>query len=114
MVKPSLNTPSSTGADSSLLDRPIEHLQGIGPKRARVLQDAGINILEDLLYYFPRRYLDRSTVTRIEDLKADTETTVVAQVARYGLKRGRRVRFILIVSDGTGYLSCVWFSRISY
>ena len=114
MVKTPLNIPSSTGADRSFLDRPIEQLQGIGPKRARTLQDAGIHILEDLLYYFPRRYLDRSTVTRIEDLKADTETTVVGRVVRYGMKRGRRVRFILIVSDGTGYLSCVWFSRLSY
>ena len=34
----------------------IQYLKGIGPKRAKSFTARGVNTIEDLLYYFPRRY----------------------------------------------------------
>ncbi len=101
-------------ADTHFFEQPIEKLQGIGCKRAMALQEVGIQTVGDLLYYFPRRYLDRSTVSKIAELRPDQQATVVGRVIGFGLKKGRRNRFILSVSDGTGYLYCVWFSQLSY
>ena len=47
----------------------IRYLKGVGPKKAEFLHRAGIATVEDLLYYLPRRYEDRSKFTLIKDLK---------------------------------------------
>ncbi len=103
-----------TTAEKTVLDATVDRLQGIGPKRAAALENAGIYTIGDLFYYFPRRYLDRSTVTPIAKLKEDQEVTVVGKVINMGMKRGRRNRFILVIGDGSGFLHCVWFSRLVY
>ena len=101
-------------AKKSLLDQSVERLTGVGPKRATALGKVGLNTIWDLLYYFPRKYLDRSTVAQIHQLKADQEVTVVVRVERMGVKKGRRNRFMLICSDGRSFLTCVWFSKLQY
>ena len=101
-------------ATNNALEWSVDRLQGIGPKRVAALQNAGVYTIGDLLYYFPRRYLDRSTVTPINKLKADQEVTVVAKVIQFAVQKGRRSRFILVVGDGTGFMHCVWFSRLTY
>jgi len=92
----------------------VQYVKGIGPKRAALLRGAGVETVEDLLYYFPRRYLDRSNICKIGDLRPDQIVTVVARVFSAEVRRGRRNRFMLLVSDGTGFLTCVWFQGISY
>jgi len=100
--------------EKSPLDQPVNRLAGIGEKRAAALQQAGISAIGDLLYYFPRRYLDRSTVRRMTEVRADQEVTVVGKVAQMGVQKGRRSRFVLTVGDGTGFIQCVFFSRLPY
>ncbi len=91
-------------------DTPVQFVKGVGPARAEVLDDAGIQTIEDLLYNFPRRYLDRSTISPINKLKVDQEATVVGKVMAKGLRRGRkRQYFELVVQDKTGILKCRWF-----
>ena len=94
----------------------VQFLKGIGEKRAAALKEVEVHTVLDLLYYFPRRYLDRSHITKIKDLQEDQVATVVAKVRFAGVKGGRggKKRFILGVSDGTGQMSCVWFSRVEY
>ncbi len=96
------------------LEWPVDRAAGIGPKRVTALQNAGVYTIGDLLYYFPRRYLDRSTVTPINRLKPDQEVTVVAKVMQFTVQKGRRSRFVLLVGDGTGFLHCIWFSRLTW
>ena len=47
------------------LATPISSLKGVGPRREQVLNDHGIYTVSDVLYYFPRRHLDRTTITPI-------------------------------------------------
>jgi ATP-dependent DNA helicase RecG len=96
------------------LDSPVQYVKGIGPKRADVLEKIEIRTVEDLLSHYPRRYLDRSNVTRIKDLRPGETVTVVAQVQSGGVRKGRTTRFSLIVSDNTGFLECVWFKGGAY
>lgn len=96
------------------LSTPVQFLKGIGEKRAAKLKDTGVETIFDLLYYFPRRYLDRSRITKIKDLKPGDPATVVGTVQFFGVKKGRRNRFELVLHDGTGFLTCVWFHRLAY
>ena len=99
--------------DPSVLDTDIEHLPGVGERRAEPLRKAGVKTYRDLLRYYPRRYLDRSTVTPIRDLAEGMgAVTVVGTVTAKGLVPGRggRSRFELRVMDESGgTLKCVWF-----
>ncbi|MFQ5753792.1 MAG: ATP-dependent DNA helicase RecG, partial [bacterium] len=103
-----------TASNENILNTSVQFLKGIGEKRARCLQKVGVETILDLLYYFPRRYLDRSQITKINELKADMMTTVVGKVQFCGIKMGRRKRFILVIFDGTGFLNCVWFNRVEF
>ncbi|MDP6628364.1 MAG: hypothetical protein QF418_01830, partial [Candidatus Marinimicrobia bacterium] len=44
---------------------PISTLKGVGSRREKVLNNHGISTIHDLLYYFPRRHLDRTTISPI-------------------------------------------------
>ncbi|MCL6100371.1 MAG: hypothetical protein M1391_17565, partial [Bacteroidetes bacterium] len=44
------------------ISTPIQYLKSVGPKRAESFAKIGINTVKDLLFYFPTRYLDRSTI----------------------------------------------------
>jgi len=96
------------------LETSVQYVKGIGPKRSDLLKRVDVATVEDLLYYMPRRYLDRSQLTKIRSLRVGEEVTVVGKVLSCELRRGRRNRFIVIIGDGTGTLHCVWFRGHSY
>lgn len=98
----------------ALGDIDIQYVKGIGEVRAKVLRAHQINTLEDLLYFFPRRYLDRSSVTPIRALREGMETTVVGKIVSSQLQTGKRERLVVLVGDGTGFLQCVWFNMARY
>jgi len=93
----------------------IQNIKGVGPARAKVLEQNDINNICDLLYYFPRRHLDRTTVTACNKLEKDSNVTVVGTVKSCGMKRLRRgILFQALLDDGTGYLTLTWFNGIKY
>jgi ATP-dependent DNA helicase RecG len=98
-----------------LQDIPVRYLKGIGPKRAKLLDKSGISNVEDLLYYFPRRYEDRTNFTSIAELKEDEIQTIKAEILVRNERRSfRRRGFSIIeaaVSDKTGKIFCVWFNQ---
>ncbi len=99
----------------SSLNTSVQFVKGVGPKRAEVLAEVGVKTVKDLLYYFPRRHLDRTTITAISDLQVETTATVVAKVEAAGVRKARKRNYYqLIVSDGTGMLDCIWFNGIQY
>jgi len=96
-------------------DTPITYIKGVGPKRAEALEEEGIRCLRDLLYHFPRHYLDRSTITAISGCHAGLETTIVAKVLSQQLVRTRRRSYYqILVGDQSGQMTCVWFNGIRY
>jgi ATP-dependent DNA helicase RecG len=52
------------------LETNITYLQGVGPKRAELLnQELGIQTFRDLLYHFPYKYIDRTRFYTIAELE---------------------------------------------
>ncbi|RPH99250.1 MAG: ATP-dependent DNA helicase RecG, partial [Calditrichaeota bacterium] len=101
-------------AQLNRLHQPVDVLVSVGPKRSAALNDIGIHTIEDLFYYFPRRYLDRSMIVAIKNLKENQAATVIGRVVQADIKKGRRNRFELILFDGTSYLTCIWFSYVNH
>ncbi|MBI4982989.1 MAG: ATP-dependent DNA helicase RecG [Candidatus Omnitrophica bacterium] len=99
----------------STLLSPIQYLKGIGPKRAAKFSKLGINSIEDLLYYFPRRYEDRTKFASIKNLQDGQPQTIKAEVIAGGQRNSWRRRSFSItealVKDESARISCVWFNR---
>lgn len=92
----------------------LQFLKGIGPKRAEILSKSGIDTRRDLLNYFPRKYVDRTSIVGLDTLQADQEVTVVGKIEVTGIKRYRKPVFYMVISDGKGILEAVWFNGINY
>ncbi|RMG21479.1 MAG: ATP-dependent DNA helicase RecG [Bacteroidetes bacterium] len=95
----------------------ITYLKRVGPQRAKALQqECGIYTYEDLLYYFPRKYVDRSRVSRIRDIRDESYVTLVGKITHIELVRSRKGRGRLVAdfTDGTGFLELNWFQGIKW
>src|ERR1019366_3030510 len=92
----------------------VQFLQGVGPVRAQVLAARGIRTLEDLFYYTPFRYEDRTCLTCIRDLMPGQSTTIFAKVLTCGLMRTHRGTYIydLAATDASGMIRCKWFNAV--
>ena len=112
-----MSAETTTAPPASVLDTDIEQFPGIGERRAEPLRKAGVKTYRDLLRYYPRRYLDRTTVTPIRQIAEPGEYTVVGEVTSKGMipGRGGRSRLELRVTDDSGgVLKCVWFRGANY
>ncbi len=67
---------------TDILKIPIDYLKGVGPERAKLLQsELGIFRYEDLLNFFPFRYVDRSKYYKIKEIHGITaEIQIVGQI----------------------------------
>ena len=95
------------------INDPIIVLDNIGSKRVSVFNQHGIYVIRDLLYYLPRRHLDRTSITSIKDLKKGYKSTLIVSVNSFGvrpIKKGKM--FQVIVSDSSGSMTLVWFNSI--
>jgi ATP-dependent DNA helicase RecG len=92
----------------------VQYLKGIGPVRAEALNQIGVETVEDLLYYIPRRYLDRSTILPMGKVKVGTTVTVIGRVEAFGRAKTRRPQFQVILKDNTGFIRLVWFSKLNW
>tara|TARA_B100001057_G_scaffold22862_1_gene21232 strand:- start:2633 stop:4732 length:2100 start_codon:yes stop_codon:yes gene_type:complete len=95
-----------------ILQTAIEFLKGIGPNRANLLKEE-LNIFsyQDLLYFFPHRYIDRSKFYKINELpQNNSEVQLKGSIIRVKMinqKRGKRL--IADFSDGTHQMELIWF-----
>jgi ATP-dependent DNA helicase RecG len=95
------------------LNLDIQYVKGVGPKRAKLLKKLGINTVEDLLFYFPKDYENRSDILKIEDLKVGEKQTFRGYIA--GSPREIKTSKVIItkvpVKDGTGAVELVWYNQ---
>ena len=91
----------------------IRFLRGVGEKRAQAFARLGIFTVEDLLFFFPRRYEDRRTLTPLGDLRPDTFSAVVAEVASLSARPAgyRSGPFSISLTDGIQTVRAVWFNN---
>ena len=85
------------------------------PPRLKALRDSGVDGIGDLLYLFPRRYIDRSTVLPIRDISSGQTVTVIGRILQAEEAGfGRNKRLHVTIFDGTGRLEGVWFKGLKF
>lgn len=94
----------------------LTDLPNLSTKRLKALSESGINSLLDLLNFFPRRYLDRTSVSKIRRLSGNgEEVTVVGRIKNIQQKGyGNKKRLEVIIQDDTAALKGVWFKGAHY
>lgn len=95
-----------------LLDRPIEYVKGVGPLRGDLLKkELHIFKVEDLLNHYPFRYVDRSKISLIKEIKDESQYVQVKGKITYfdevGQKFGKRL--VAYLKDESGQIELVWF-----
>ena len=94
------------------LQTPITYLKGVGPGRAALLgRELGIETYQDLLYFFPNRYIDKSRFYKISELeRTGAEVQIIGRITHIktvAQKKGKRL--VATFKDDTGSLELVWF-----
>ena len=97
--------------------RDVKYLPGVGPARAALLKgELQINTLQDLLYYFPYKYIDRSRIFQIKEVDGTMPyIQLKGKILSFEqIGEGRRQRLVAHFTDGTAVADLVWFSGIKY
>ena len=101
----------------NLLDTPIEYLKGVGPVKGDLLRkECQIFKFEDLLDYFPFRYIDRSKFFKTNQIRSEE---IHIQLKGYirnvrQIGEGRGARLVAEFTDDTGSIELVWFKGIRW
>jgi len=96
------------------LEKSIQYVKGVGPNRAELFKNIGINTIEDLITYYPRIHEDRSIPTPIIELIDQEEALIQAKVITpiNEIKTGRGLKiYRLLVSDESGSCQITWYNQ---
>lgn len=95
------------------LDAPVARLQNVGPSHARKLGNLGVNTVQDLLYLFPRRYDDYSSLKTISQLMYGEEVTIKAKVSVVNTREVRGNLHItnVLLADQTGSINATFYRQ---
>ena len=95
-------------------DTSIQFLSGAGPKRAALLKtELAVETVSQLLRLYPFRYIDRSSVVRISDIRPDMASVQIRAVVLRTEIIDRK-RLSAWISDGSGELETVFFKGIRW
>ncbi len=93
----------------------ITSVKGIGPKKADILKkELSITTIEDLLYYTPRKYIDRTSFKPIVNCLANELVTVSGTIIHTGMAGFKKKYFEVVIDDGTDTIKGVFFGGHSY
>lgn len=98
--------------NSNFLKTPIVYLKGVGPGRAETLQtELGVTTYEDLLHFFPNRYIDKTQYYKIGALQRNSSDVQIIgkiiHIKTVDQKHGKRL--VATFADETGQMELVWF-----
>jgi ATP-dependent DNA helicase RecG len=109
---PAPRTPKAAPLTLRELQAPLRRLLGVGDKNTESFQRLGLQTIGDLLWYFPRRYLDYSLLKPINRLWYGETVTVLASVRDTSTRRTKRGTITeLTVADGSGSLLVTFFNQ---
>lgn len=100
-----------------LASRDIKFLPGVGEQRAALLnRELKIYSLQDLLYYFPYKYVDRSRLFHVSELTGNMpHVQLCGEIRSFEeMGEGATRRLVGHFTDGTGFVDLVWFRGLKY
>jgi ATP-dependent DNA helicase RecG len=101
----------------SFFETPIEYLKGVGPQRADILKkELNIFKFEDLLYFYPFRYVDRSKFQKVNEVVSDSVYVQIKGKIRdvKVIGKYRAMRMTAVLEDETGKIELIWFQGIKW
>lgn len=95
------------------LEMPVEQVKGVGPRMARLLDKLGVETVNDLLFFLPRRYDDYTRLDYISRLQPNTIATVIGTVRSAVVRVGKNNRrdFAITLDDGSATMPVVFFGQ---
>ena len=96
---------------------PIDYLKGVGPNRADLLKsELKIFTYEDLLNFFPFRYIDRSKYQKISNLEnTNSYVQIIGKFIDFRhSENSKNKRLISLFSDNNGEIEIIWFRGIKW
>ncbi|WP_267404012.1 MULTISPECIES: ATP-dependent DNA helicase RecG [unclassified Chryseobacterium] len=94
------------------LETSIEYVKGIGPEKAKLIKNVlGISNVEDLLNFYPLRYLDKSKIHKVFNLQESSlEIQLKGKITNIQeIQTGKTKRLAAKFNDETGSMDLVWF-----
>ena len=94
------------------LNYPITYITGVSVQRATLLYtELGIKTCNDLLNFFPFRYIDKTQFYSIKELQPNSsEVQIVGKITRLkSVAQKRGSRLVATFQDATGTMELVWF-----
>jgi ATP-dependent DNA helicase RecG len=91
----------------------VDEIKTVGPRSVESLAEVGVTTILDLVTYYPRNYIDRTSQVAIRDLIEGQQATVLATVRKVASRRTRQGRALVEVdlADGVGYLHVTFFNQ---
>ena len=89
----------------------------MGEQRATLLnRELGIHSLNDLLYCFPYKYIDRSKVFKVSELGGHLQhVQLLGEIRSFEeMGEGASHRLVAHFTDGTAFVDLVWFRGIKF
>jgi len=68
---------------------PVQYVKGVGPKLSKVLKKLEIETAYDLIYYFPRDYIDLRNISKIGTIRSGERVTVKVEILNVSERRAR-------------------------
>ncbi|MBQ6301879.1 MAG: ATP-dependent DNA helicase RecG [Bacteroidales bacterium] len=99
------------------LDTEVQYLPGVGPKRAALLRsELEVVTVGDLLRVYPFRYVDRSSIQKIADVRSENAyVQILGTVVSSEMPQGKGAkRLTVTVQDTSGAMELVFFKGIKY
>lgn len=96
------------------LSENVQVLKGIGSHKAKLLARLKIHTIEDLLYYFPKQYKDKSVLVKIKEIRPGNYYNFLGTVASKPIEsRSKRGLLItkFIVNDETGMIDVIFYNN---
>ncbi len=98
----------------SSLNAPLTVIHGIGPKNAQTMKRLHLYDLEDMLYHFPRRYIDYTQLKSIKRLAFGDVVTIIGTIVNISSRKtkdGKTNVTEAILNDGTASIRITWFNK---
>jgi len=100
----------------TLFNTKIEFIKGVGPIKASLLnKELSLFTYGDLIQYYPYRYEDRSKISKIKDIRLDSNIQVCGKITKTkkeGYKKNSR--YIATLKDSSGVVDLIWFKGFSW
>jgi len=92
----------------------IQYLKGIGEKRAKLFASLHIETIEDLLFFFPRKYEDWQTISDVAtapvDVNVCVKVRVLSNITAKGTHSGKTI-YGTLARDDSGFLGLLFFNN---